>query len=255
MEYLIEENGKKYFKIPLNTKGSVNCWFSTKSFAVIGSGCNTGNADNPFILFLSSKGVTTDRMISLKQVHGNGVIAVNEEMLSIGNGGEIGIGDALISDLPGTPLMIKVADCISIQIYDPDSGAIGNIHCGWRSSAQNIIGQTISRLRELYNFNPGKARALMMPSISSMHYQVGKDVYEAFVNSFDNMKRFFNQQGSEKWLFDLRGAALMLLLGTGIDCVNVIDLNLCTFNRPEMFYSYRRDGNSTGRMYAVIEKR
>lgn len=255
MNFLFEENGKKYFKIPLDQKGLVTCWFSTRSFTASDSQNECVPGLDAFKSLLSSQGARVDRLVFLKQVHGNDAVVVNGQILSSENSGEIGMGDALITDLCEMPLMIKVADCLSIQLYDPASGALGNIHCGWRSCAKNIIGLTIKKLIDLYGFDPAKSRVVMMPSISAAHYQVGSDVHDAFMSSFEDVERFFIKAGNEKWFFNLRGAAANILIGTGVEEANIVDLNLCSYEENDLFHSYRRDGNSAGRMFAVIEKR
>jgi YfiH family protein len=251
MEFLKNENGIRYFEVPLDKDGAVRSWFSTRSSE---KEADDGNLDEPFLSVLSNKGVDTARIVSLKQVHGNGVIIVRDEMLAGKIENAIGIGDALISGLWNTPLVIKVADCQSLQLWDPSSGAIANIHCGWRSGAKNIITLTVAKLIKLYGFKPDMAKAVLMPSIGRENYQVGNDVYRAYVDNIDGTEKFFDRQRDGSWLFDLRGMALDLLKRTGIRDESISNIDLCTFKNSDLFYSFRRDGKSTGRMLAVIEK-
>jgi len=251
MEFLKTESGIRYFEVPLDESGTVKSWFSTRSGE---KKPDSENLDGPFLSVLFNKGVETARIVSLKQVHGNEVITVKDEMLPGKIVSAIGIGDALISGMGHTPLVIKVADCLSLQLWDPSSGAIANIHCGWRSGAKNIITLTVAKMIKLYGFKPDTAMATLMPSISRENYQVGNDVYRAYVDNIEGMEIFFDQQRDGLWLFDLRGMALDLLKRTGIRDENILNIDLCTFKNSDLFYSFRRDGKSTGRMLAVIAK-
>jgi YfiH family protein len=254
MEFLINENSIRYFMVPLEENGRVKCWFSTRSGDKKPYNPDEEGFDGPFLAVLSKNGVDITRMVSLKQVHGDGVIIVRDDMLSGQNEGEIGIGDALVSCLGRTPLVIKVADCLSIQLWDPSSGAIANIHCGWRSGAKNIITITISKMIKLYGFKPDTAKIVLMPSISRENYQVGNDVYKAYIDNIEGMEKFFERKRDESWLFDLRGMALDQLKRTGIRNENIFNIDLCTYKNSDLFHSFRREGKSTGRMLAVIEK-
>ena len=44
--------------------------------------------------------------------------------------------DGLITDRPDTPLAMRFADCTPILAYDPQHGAIGLAHAGWRGTVQ-----------------------------------------------------------------------------------------------------------------------
>ena len=56
------------------------------------------------------------------------------------------------------------------------------------------------------------------------------------------------------WWFNLRGIAKDILKRSGIKDENIIDINYCTYHNDDLFYSYRREGDNTGRMLAVIYK-
>ena len=46
--------------------------------------------------------------------------------------------DGLITNNKGISLSLRFADCTPILFYDPIKNAIGNIHSGWRGTAQKI---------------------------------------------------------------------------------------------------------------------
>ena len=73
--------------------------------------------------------------------------------------------DALITQVKNLPLMIKIADCQAILLYDPKTESIAAIHSGWRSSAQNIIGKTIQKMKNKFNINPADILMGISPSL------------------------------------------------------------------------------------------
>lgn len=239
--------GVAWFHIPLSESGHVSAWFTTRHEEAEGS--DSRNLPSLFAERFEEDGMSAANLAFLKQTHGNDIITVKSS-----TGGVLGEGDGLITGLGNVPLAIRVADCLSIQLYDPVSGAIGNLHCGWRSGAKNIITLALAKLIKKYGFHPESAKIVMMPSISQKNFQVGDDVYHAYADNIDGMKRFFIEDGAGKWLFDLRGMAMEMLKRGGIKEENIIDIDLCTYENENHFYSYRRDGAGTGRMTALIYK-
>src|SRR4051812_23445013 len=65
-------------------------------------------------------GFPTDKLVTVKQVHGNAVHCVGP-----GEHGEIVQADGLVCNLPGVMLGIYVADCGAVHLVDPEKGAFG----------------------------------------------------------------------------------------------------------------------------------
>ena len=68
-----------------------------------------------------------------EQIHSTKVQYIN----SPGNYNKV---DGLITDNPNIMLTLKVADCVPIYLYIPDSKIIGLVHSGWRGTVNGIIG-------------------------------------------------------------------------------------------------------------------
>ncbi len=248
IRYLEERGGVRYFYVPLAENGEAAVWFST----VDGELCDPNlGLQNEFKEILKSYGGPVQNIARMRQVHGNTVLTVNEDRQE---GGVIGEADGLITNLSGTPLQANVADCLSIQMYDPSSGALANLHCGWRSGAKNIITLALTKLIKQYGFEPENSTVSLMPSICKERYQVGDDVYSAYTDNIDGMEPFFDEDDEGKWLFDIRGMAKEILRRGGIKTGNIIDLDDCTYDKADLYYSYRRDGAGTGRMVAILCK-
>ncbi len=86
-------------------------------------------------------------------MHGKNVVVITKERWSndtAPHGLVLSGVDGLTTKEKGVLLMIKVADCIPVFLYDPASPAISLIHAGWRGTANGIIAQGIGAMRNVF---------------------------------------------------------------------------------------------------------
>ena len=102
------------------------------------------------------------RLVSAKQVHGDSIL--NVDWLPAADVEHSGY-DALMTNIPGVGLMIQQADCQAVMLYDPEHGAVANIHSGWRGSVQNIIAKTVVAMTAAYGTRPASLFAAVSPSL------------------------------------------------------------------------------------------
>ena len=176
----------------------------------------------------------------LKQVHGTTVVRPPWS--------EPPEGDASVSDRPGDLLGIETADCLPLLIVDPDQRRVAAAHAGWRGTVAQISRAAVRTLVDAGS-DPAHLLAALGPSIGSCCYEVGPDVEEAFGAS--GSKFFVPGRASRKHL-DLVAANRAQLEEAGLVPANIDGLGLCTRCREDLFFSYRRDGASAGRMISVV---
>ena len=58
--------------------------------------------------------------------------------------------DALVTDVPGIPLIVFSADCNVLLLHDPVRRVIGAAHAGWRGTAAGIAAETVRVMAEDY---------------------------------------------------------------------------------------------------------
>lgn len=177
----------------------------------------------------------------LHQVHG---AVVHEASAPTGTQ-----GDALITRESGRPIGVFVADCVPILLEDRRTGAVAAIHAGWRGTASRIVQEAIKALTVRYGSRPGDLVAAIGPSIGACCYQVGREVVEA-LSSLPTPSTIVHDV-PEGPKVDLQEANRQLLAELGIGTIHVS--GLCTACDPSLFFSYRRDGERSGRMLAAIE--
>jgi len=180
------------------------------------------------------------KLVFAKQVHDKNVIVISEKSA---NDAAPLVGDALITDLYNKLLVINIADCQAVLLYDSVKQVVANIHSGWRGSINNIIGATIDAMKANYNCRPSDISAGISPSLGPCCAE--------FIN--------YKKEIPEK-LWKYKDLALNLdfwaisadqLSDAGVIPENIYSCRVCTKCNKDLYYSYRGE-KTTGRMATVI---
>ncbi|MCX7879903.1 MAG: peptidoglycan editing factor PgeF [Ignavibacteria bacterium] len=152
-------------------------------------------------------------------------------------------GDALVTNRKNKILIVKIADCAGVLIYDPKKEVISAVHSGWRGSAKNIVPKTIQYLIDNFGTKPEDLLIYISPLASAEKYTVGIEVAKIFPNS--------TIKANGNYFFDNRKELLLQLKSVGVQQSNIEISPLCTISSTEL-HSFRRDGDFSGRMAAFI---
>jgi YfiH family protein len=177
------------------------------------------------------------------QVHGNDAVTVRTSWRGEPN---VGRCDALATALPGTALAVQTADCVPILLAAPS--VVGAAHAGWRGSAKNVAVEAVRALEEL----GAPARTLhawIGPAIGPCCYEVGGEVAAQFAGDFVRAGC-----GGGKFRLDLKALNVAQLEAAGIPRGSIEVHAACTKCGGEKFASYRRDGQRSGRMIALVAR-
>jgi YfiH family protein len=169
----------------------------------------------------------------LRQVHGNRVAIEPTD--------DEPEADAAISRVRGVVLAILTADCLPVVLAARDGGEVAVAHAGWRGLAGGVLEATVAAMRS----PPADIVAWMGPAAGPRVYEVGQDVFDAFVSDDPRAGSAFVATRPGHWLVDLPALARRRLLAAGLRHVHGGDL--CTISDPARFFSHRRD-RVTGRM-------
>ena len=176
--------------------------------------------------------------IWINQTHSN--VSINADSIST-----IVNADASYSKKIGTVCGILTADCLPVFVSNKKGTSIGIAHAGWRG----LVGGIIESLIESLNCNRGDLIVHLGPAISQSLYEVGLEIKSQFIskdNSFESCFSFEN----DKYYLDLYRAAKVVLKSYGITSISGGDR--CTFKEAGEYFSYRRDGEFSGRMAHLI---
>ena len=174
----------------------------------------------------------------LNQVHGTNAVSWDKAQSP---GTE---ADAIVSSHPGQVCAVLAADCLPVLFCDRTGTHIAAAHAGWRGLATGVLQATVLAM----DCKPADVMAWLGPAIGPRAFEVGRDVYDAFVKQNPENITAFKSQG-DRWIADLYQLARQVLTGIGV--YRVFGGEYCTYSDPERFFSYRRDG-ITGRMASIV---
>lgn len=261
-------DGVGYFTIDeFERGGKVSTCFSSRIGGVSESpyeslnlGFKSGEAfDNVrrnFARLCDSAGFKVEDLVLSDQVHGDicRSVGYGDRGSGIVSDGDIHRTDALTTDSRGVALCIFTADCVPVFLYDPENAAIGLCHAGWRGVVNGIVSKTVSEMKRDYGSRPSSVMAAIGPSIGPCCFRVGRDLADRFRGIFGGTGNIVIED-DYGFRIDLWEAVKTQLVGSGIRVVSIIESGLCTSCRESLFFSYRRDGASTGRMASIIQLR
>ena len=179
------------------------------------------------------------RLVSARQVHGDSVLVV--DWLPEADV-ELAGHDALVTDQLGIGLMIQQADCQAVMLYDPEHGAVANIHSGWRGSVANIIAKTVAAMISAYGTRPASLLAAISPSLGPCCGE--------FVNYRQELPEPFYGYQVRPNHFDFWAISRDQLRDSGVRREKIEIAGRCTACEGD-YFSYRRD-RVTGRFASVI---
>lgn len=127
--------------------------------------------------------------------------------------------------------LVFVADCLPVALVGP--GGVAMLHGGWRGLAGGIIGRGAAAI--------DATAAAIGPGIGRCCYEVGQEVLAAFAPLGSGL--------AEGRMLDLPAVARRLLEREGVAEIEVADL--CTRCNPDLLFSHRGSGGSTGRQAGI----
>ena len=166
--------------------------------------------------------------------------------------------DALMTTLPHLCIGVSTADCIPVLLYDPRHHAKAAIHAGWRGTVSRIVKETFRKMQRVYGTLPEDTLAVIGPGISLKNFEVGQEVYDDFaLHGFDMclLARKYpcrNNPAQEKWHINLPLCNQLQLESVGVPRSHIQQSGLCTYDNVADFFSARRLGINSGRIYTGI---
>ena len=204
--------------------------------------------------------ITNDHLVMPHQVHETVIANINGEILALNDEGRQehleGV-DALMTNVRKVCIGVSTADCIPVLLYDPEKGAVSAIHAGWRGTVKRIVEKTVLAMTKTYGSQPSDIIAQIGPGIHLDNFEVGDEVYESFVNEAFDMavisKRYPTADGKgEKWHIDLPECNRLQLIASGIPADHIAVSPVCTFQQSANYFSARRLGIKSGRIFTGI---
>ncbi|KRE38335.1 laccase [Janibacter sp. Soil728] len=177
------------------------------------------------------------------QVHGSDVLHVTQELLRgpRTDTGAVGIGDAMVTDLPGIALGVLVADCTPVLVHDEDSALVGVAHAGRPGMVAGVAQRLVEAMRDL---GATHLIASVGPSVCGRCYEVPVEM-RAAAAQVAPVSAAVTWAGTAA--IDVASGVVDQLQGSGVPVRWVPG---CA-REDDAYFSYRRDGQ-TGRFAGVI---
>ena len=196
------------------------------------------------------------KIVSTKQVHKDNIAIISRE--DEGKGAlnyrdSIPGSDALLTNIPGVPLLMFYADCVPVFILDPVKKVIGLIHAGRNGTLLNLSFKTVVKMEENYGTKPDTCIAAIFPAIGSCCYHFDNQEIVADWLTDENIKNNIVLKNKENIIqIDLKKANFMQLKKAGLKTRNIFTSNECTADNLKCYFSHHRDKGKTGRMAALL---
>ena len=152
----------------------------------------------------------------------------------------------------GLPLACFTADCVPVLLCDPVRKVIGAIHCGWRSSAADILGSALAKMQAL-GADPKSLLAAIGPALGPCCFETHRDVPDAVdVWLGADAEGIYREIGGGKYLVDLKEANARRLLQLGLQREQIDISPECTCCSHDSYWSHRYTKGNRGLQCAVI---
>lgn len=199
-------------------------------------------------------GVDNDKLLLPHQVHSvSGVVVDAEffEMSAAQRAQSLEGFDFIATREKNVCIGVSTADCVPVILYSPKSRVALAVHAGWRGTQKRIVQNALREAHSRFGAAPSEFRAVIGPSISRDAFEVGQEVYDAFADAGFDMAEIAVKP-SEKWHIDLWRANFLQLVEAGVGASHIKVSGICTYNSYNEFFSARRLGINSGRIFSGI---
>lgn len=196
-------------------------------------------------------GFQPENLVLTHQTHTDIVRVVGEAQRGAGLfAPELNDCDGLITNSPGTGLVVFSADCTPILLHDPVTGAVGAVHAGWRGTAAGIGAKAAEAMVSHFGCRIENICVAIGPNIGQCCFETDADVPEALINALGSAAAAHIRTSGTKYFPDLKAINALWLQNVGIRNIDIS--TECTACNTRRFWSHRRHGNMRGSQGAII---
>ena len=197
--------------------------------------------------------IEQQRIMVPHQVHGTVCKEITDDFFNLSPSGQCefldGI-DAVMTRCTNLCIGVSTADCIPILLYDSRNHAAAAVHAGWRGTVSYIAHKVVEAMVSTFGSRPEDILAVIGPGISLRNFEVGQEVYDAFTASGHDMPVIAAKYA--KWHLNLPLSNKLQLEVAGLKSGNITTTDICTYDAVDDYFSARRLGIASGRIYTGI---
>lgn len=210
-------------------------------------------------LLCSELGIADSQLLYPHQTHGCKVVEIDRELLALPSGEQqqrLDGVDAVVTRQRGICIGVSTADCIPIIIYDPRHHAVAAVHAGWRGTVGRIVQKAVAKMAARFGSEAGSMSAVIGPGISKKNFEVGWEVWQQFADAGFPMDAIsdsaeLNDCGCRPHI-DLPRCNKLQLIEVGLSGHAVTECGICTYDNAADFFSARRLGIDSGRIFTGV---
>ena len=250
IEYLVADNISTVHCFTTRLGGVSQGYLASMNLG-LHRGDDPENVRQNYQILTDALGIQPEDLVLTKQIHSDIIRKVGhaDQGLYMTEGATPEC-DGLITNEPGTALVIFSADCTPILLWDPVTGAVGACHAGWRGTAASIAGKTAQAMIREFGCKAEDLRAAIGPNISVCCFETTDDVPTAMLEAFGEDARPFIHPTGEKFHVDLKEINALSLKQVGVQNIEIAPH--CTCCDPDRFWTHRKMGDRRGAQGAVI---
>jgi YfiH family protein len=227
---------------------------STGHLASMNIGLHRGddpkNVENNYHILANALGFDLRNLVLTRQIHSDIVRKVTKNDARGIDNHHYPECDALITNDPGTALVVFTADCTPILLHDPVTGAVGAVHAGWRGTAADIAGKTVRMMQAEFGCDPANIRAAIGPNIGHCCFQTDKEVPQAMIDTLGNDAWKHIRSENDKYYVNLKEINAQLLQRASVHHIEIS--TDCTMCQHERYWSHRYTQGLRGSQGAII---
>ncbi len=223
--------------------GFVHAFTSRRTDSLLKSANQSGELALEKGHFLQAMGLRLNELVFVDQVHSSRVVTVKKPPSECSESTSMGPADGVITVRPAQFPIIQTADCLPIVVLLAEKKQVCVLHTGWRGTRDQITTKGVVQFLQETQASPSQLIAALGPCIQKCCYEVGPEVRNQYGEAGHDVNRCFS--GSHLDLVEANSAQLMALGVT-----QILDSKMFTACRTDLFYSYRKEGE-TGRMWLL----
>ena len=208
------------------------------------------NVEKNYALLADALGFSVKNLVVTRQTHSDIVRIVTKADARGINNRLYPESDALITNNPGCAIAIFTADCTPILLHDPEAGAVGAAHAGWRGTMAKIAAKTALAMVEAYGCKPENIRAAIGPNIAQCCFETDRDVPDAAIAAFGDAAKPHIPPPPPKYYVNLKARNAISLREIGVENIEISDA--CTYCSHDLYWSHRFTKGQRGTQGAFI---
>lgn len=190
-------------------------------------------------------GFTRENCVGVFEDHTDKILIVSEENKDeyLFNKHHNNVYDAIVTNVKNIPLVITIADCNAIVMYDTKNNVIANIHSGWKGTIKKIYLKTLDVMKKEYNTDPKNVICVYSPTIQECCWKTkDKELAFGFQKYWEHIPlNEFVYTDCDGWHHvDFPHVITKDLANAGIKKDNIINEKICTCCNVDTFFSYRK---------------